>query len=484
MVDEQFFTGESWPVPKSEGSGLLGGTLNLDGDLVLEATALPQQGALGRLVESVRNAQSAKGRYELLADRCARFFFPLIGLIAIGTAIWHGQHSGIEAAILHPLAVVLIACPCALALATPLAVWAALGTTARKGVLLRGRRSPRASGRSDRAATRQDGDTDHGLPVGRPLLVRRPAQRDEVLSRAAALTGSSTHLFSRAIRGFVETTQLIPALSSVRAIPGRGIVARLEGEDTDTLLGSRRLMTEQQWTVGPRLGEALQNLDLTSESCVLLGWDGEVRGLFQLREQLRLEAPELITACRELGLDIEVLTGDHAARGARLQQEIGIPVRAEMLPEDKLQAIKSLRQRGVHVAMVGDGINDAPALALADVGIAMGCGTDVTRETSDVCLIRDDLRAIPWAIRHARRTIATIRQNLFWSFAYNGVGVILAAAGWLHPAIAAALMVISSLMVLGNSLRLKDAGDPRVEDESSVPAVEPSTPPALPEVVR
>jgi heavy metal translocating P-type ATPase len=484
MVDEQFFTGESWPVPKSEGSGLLGGTLNLDGDLVLEATALPQQGALGRLVESVRNAQSAKGRYELLADRCARFFFPLIGLIAIGTAIWHGQHSGVEAAILHPLAVVLIACPCALALATPLAVWAALGTAARKGVLLRGGEALERL--SEVTALRFDktGTLTTGAPSVIHFLCEYAAQRDEVLRRAAALTGSSTHLFSRAIRGFVETTQFIPALASVRAIPGRGIVARLGGDDTDTLLGSRRLMNEQNWTVGPRLEGAIQNLDLTSESCVLLGWDGVVRGLFQLREQLRPEAHELIATCRELGLDIEVLTGDHAARGARLQQEIGIPVRAEMLPEDKLQAIETLKQSGVRVAMVGDGINDAPALALADVGIAMGCGTDVTRETSDVCLIRDDLRAIPWAIRHARRTISTIRQNLFWSFAYNGIGVILAAVGWLHPAIAAALMVISSLMVLGNSLRLKDTGDPRVEGDQSAPAAIAVMTPSLPEVVR
>ena len=180
----------------------------------------------------------------------------------------------------------------------------------------------------------------------------------------------------------------------------------------------------------------------------------------------------MIRECRALGLDMEVLTGDHAARGARLQTEIGIPVRAELLPEQKLAAIRDLRAAHQRVAMVGDGVNDAPALALADVGIAMGCGTDVTRESADVCLIRNDLLSIPWAIGFSRKAVSTIRQNLFTSFAYNGIGVVLAACGWLHPAIAAALMVISSLVVLGNSLRLQHAGESR-SDRPQLPGLDP-----------
>lgn len=268
----------------------------------------------------------------------------------------------------------------------------------------------------------------------------------------------------------METTELIPTLETVQSIPGREIVATLLHEWGETSLGSLRLMQEQGLPLRPKIADAVQHLDQESESCVLIGWGGEVRGLFLLREELRPEVLELIAACRDLKLDVAVLTGDLAARGASLAHEIGVTVTSELLPEDKLAAIRQLQLSAVRVGMVGDGVNDAPALALADVGIAMGCGTDVTRETADVCLIRDDLRMIPWSIGYARRAVTTIRQNLFWSFAYNGVGVILAACGWLHPAIAAALMVISSLMVLGNSLRLRqvNGGDvPSLQPEGS-----------------
>lgn len=459
-VDEQFFTGESWPAAKRSGSKLLGGTLNLDGDLVIEVSAPPKQGALGRLVEAVRQAQAAKGYFEQLADSWARVFFPVIALIALGTAIWHGVHTGAEAAILNSLAVVLIACPCALALATPLAVWAALGTAARKGVLLHGGEALERLAKITALRFDKTGTLTTGSPSVRHFLCETPTERDEVLRRAAALTDSSTHIFSRAVRGFVETTELIPTLESILSIPGRGLVATLHGVLGETVLGSLRLMNEKQLRIGSKIGAAIQHLDQESESCVLVGWDGEVRGLFLLKEELRPESIELVSGCQELGLDIAVLTGDLKVRGANLSRELGVSVHAELLPEDKLEAIRLLKQTRARVGMVGDGINDAPALALADVGIAMGCGTDVTRESADVCLIRDDLRMIPWSIGFARRAVSTIRQNLFWSFAYNGLGVVLAACGWLHPAIAAALMVISSLMVLGNSLRLRE-GEPR-----------------------
>jgi len=483
-IDEQFFTGESWPAAKQPGSTLLGGTLNLDGDLVVEATAPPQQGALGRLVEAVRQAQSAKGHYEQLADRCSRVFFPIIAVIALGTALWHGTQTGIEAALLHSLAVVLIACPCALALATPLAVWAALGTAARRGVLLRGGEALERLAGVTALRLDKTGTLTTGAPSVKQFLCESQLLRCEVLRRAAALTDSSTHIFSKAIRRFVETIEPLPLIENVRSVPGRGVVAQLPGESFDTLLGSVRLFEERALRIGPRLSAAIQNLDQSAESCVLIGWDGEAQGLFLLREELRPEACQLIRECRDLSLDMAVLTGDHAARGARLQAEIGIPVQAELLPEDKLAAIRELRATGVRVAMVGDGVNDAPALALADVGIAMGCGTDVTRESADVCLIRNDLLAIPWAIGFSRTAVSTIRQNLFWSFAYNGFGVILAACGWMHPAIAAALMVMSSLMVLGNSLRLQQSGEVQPVDRLT-PAIEQQrTEPAVSEVAH
>lgn len=466
-VDEQFFTGESWPAEKGPGYSLLGGTLNLDGDLVVEVTAPPQQGALGRLVESVRTAQLSKGHYEQVADRCSRSFFPVIGIVTVGTAAWHSVNNGIEAAFLNALAVVLIACPCALALATPLAVWAALGSAARRGVLLRGGEAIERLAVITTLRLDKTGTLTTGTPAVKQFLCEQAADRETVLQRVAAMSDTSTHLFSKAIRRFVETTPPPLTLKENRSIAGRGVVATIVGDTWPTFLGSVRLMDEYAMAWGPRLSLAVSQLPREADSCVLIGWGGQVRGLFLLREELRPEVQNLLAECPKLDLSVEVLTGDHFDRGARLHQELGIPVHAGLLPEEKLEVIRKLQGEGHRVAMVGDGVNDAPALALADVGIAMGCGTDVTRESADVCLIRNDLRSIPWAIELSRNTVSTIRQNLFWAFAYNGIGVALAACGLLHPAIAAVLMVLSSLMVLGNSLKLQDVeGQERESDES------------------
>lgn len=453
VVDEQFFTGESTPVEKQPGDNLLGGSMNLDGDLVFEVTAPPTGGALGRLIEAVRNARLTKGRYQQLSDTWSKWFFPIISVVAVVALVYHGIHVDWEYGLLTSLAVLLIACPCALALATPLAVWNALSTAAKRGVLFRSGRALESL-----AATRAiRWDKTGTLTTGTPRVVRlfcENLQEQEKLERIAAnMTEQSNHVFSRAIFEFLSRTEPNASLLQVQTVPGRGLRAvTVCGEKA--LLGSVSWMDDSGLAWGPRLSKLLLDTNGSAGSLTAIGYDGCVQGLFLLEETIRPSASPALRACEHLGLDQAVLTGDRWNRASKLATELSLPVEAELLPENKLTSIRAAHKQFGHVAMVGDGLNDAPALAAADVGIALGCGADVTRESADLCLLTSDLQLVPWTIELSRRAVRTIRANLAWSFGYNSVGVIVAATGNLHPAVAAALMVLSSLMVLGNSLRL------------------------------
>lgn len=465
VVDEQFFTGESIPVEKHTGSAVLGGSLNLDGDLLIEVQAPATAGALGRLVEAVRTARLRKGRFQLLADQWSARFFPIIAVISLATFGYHGWQSGWDVGLMTALSVVLIACPCALALATPLAIWAALASAAQHGVLFRsGEALERLAGVR---AIRWDktGTLTTGTPRVRGLLCEHPDERPLVMELASALVSGSTHIYSEAILRYLDITPEA-TVNGVETVSGRGI--RIT---TPTLgevsLGSVTFMAESGLLEGPILSAALSRPGQADAASVLIGWNQQVRGVFLLDEALRPEAVAAIEACRQLALDLAVLTGDRGERGRYWQQVLHVPVVAELLPEQKLTEIRRAHQECGSVAMVGDGLNDAPALAAADIGIAMGCGADITRDSADVCLLPNDLRLVPWAIQHSRRTVSTIRQNLAWSFGYNSLGVIVATTGALHPAVAAVLMVVSSLMVLGNSLRLKQSPNELIGSESS-----------------
>ncbi|HEU5433034.1 MAG TPA: HAD-IC family P-type ATPase, partial [Thermomicrobiales bacterium] len=280
---------------------------------------------------------------------------------------------------------------------------------------------------------------------------------DEVLQTAAALARSSTHHFSAAIAEFAETSLKVqprPHPGEVRTLPGRGLVAGTPDDKSAVYLGNPRLMREAGLVASETLQRALVELEDDGGSIVCTGWGGRVRGVFGFDEDLRPNAKEAVDACGELGLRVAVLSGDAAARVERLGEEVGVPVAGELLPEEKVAAVRRLRKEQGRVAMVGDGINDAPVLAAADVGIAMGCGADVSRQAADVCLLSDDLRRVAWAVGLSRATVSTIRQNLAWAFSYNLLGIALAASGRLNPVWAAAAMVISSVLVIGNSLRL------------------------------
>ncbi len=466
-IDEGLLTGESVPTTRGPGDVVAAGTWNVDGALVLEAAAEADRGTVARLTELVRAALGAQGRFERLADRVARFFVPLVLAVAGATAIVHGRTGGFEEGLLAGLAVLLIACPCALGLATPMAVWTAVGTAARHQVLFRSGTALERLARVDSIFFDKTGTlTEADLQV--EAAHRVDCTEGEVVSRTAAIAAQSEHIASRALLRWAAdhgtTDEAIQA--EVRQVPGRGLIVVDAAGSTTAWLGSPQFLEESGMAWPTELRRRADAAKAAGDPVVALGWEGSVRALFSLRERLREGAFEALAALRALGLRVEILTGDHPGRAARLAAELGVPVRAELVPEAKVAAVAERVQAGHCVAMVGDGINDAPALARAEVGIALGCGADVSRDVADVCLLANDPRRVAWAIELSRRTVRVIRLNLFWAFAYNLIGTGLAVAGRLNPILAALAMAISSFLVVTNSLRLAD----REASDEAVPS--------------
>ncbi|HWB09565.1 MAG TPA: cation-translocating P-type ATPase [Pirellulales bacterium] len=460
-IDEQVFTGESRPSIKEPSDAVLSGTLNLDGELIVDVTATAAAGALRRLIEAVHEARATKGKYQRLADRLSHYFLPGVATIALASGLWHGVVDGFETGVLSGLAVILIACPCALALATPLAVWTAVGRAARSQVLFRHGEALEQLAGVGAVAFDKTGTLTTGTSQVRSFSADDLTPRQSVLNAAASLAATSTHSLSAAIAqftGLAELAALCPAAASecseARTLPGRGVSARTPACESTVYLGSLRLMEESDLAVDVPLQRSLRRFDEGGHPVVCIGWQGRVRGVFAFDEQLRPEANEAIASCRKLGLEVSVLSGDASACAERLAATLAVPVEAGLLPAEKVRSIGRLHKDCRGVAMVGDGINDAPALAAADVGIALGCGADVSRQSADVCLLTNDLSRVPWAVGLARATVSIIRQNLFWAFSYNVLGIGLAASGRLSPVWAAAAMVASSVLVIGNSLRL------------------------------
>jgi heavy metal translocating P-type ATPase len=488
-LDEQLWTGESQPISKGPGDTVLGGTLNLDGLLTIEVTAAANAGTLQRLMDVVSQARSAKGGYQRLADRIAAWFLPGVALVAIGAFAYQAQAAGFEHGLLTGLAVLVIACPCALGLATPMAIWTALGAAAKAQVLFRSGEALERLANVRTVCFDKTGTLTTGMPALAEMHVAADDNRGEALALAAALSSASRHAFSQAI-GEIETCSAQRyELSNVKTWPGRGVSARVfesspfvvrnvssaeaapesggacaelkfhttnDARTTNqhvAYLGSFRWMQELNIACEPQLLAAIDGLQSSGMPLCCFARDGRVQAVFAFREELRGGACEAIQACHALGLRTIVLTGDHAARARRLAEELQVSVVAELLPEDKVNHIREARTHG-GVAMVGDGINDAPALAAADVGIALGCGADVSRDSAEVCLLANDLARVPWSIELARRTLRVVRQNLFWAFVYNVAGIALAASGRLNPIWAAAAMTLSGLLVITNSLRL------------------------------
>jgi heavy metal translocating P-type ATPase len=455
-VDEQVLTGESTPVLKEPGACILGGTLNLDGDLLIRVTEVGENGTLPRVVEMVRRARETKGRYQRLADRVAARFVPVVALVALLAFGAHWESRSLDAGMRAGLAVLLIACPCALGLAAPLAIWSALGNAATHGVLFRSGEALERT--AEIAAVRFDktGTLTTGCVAVADFVVEFPQDCKLALARAAALAESRAHGMSRAVLEHAGMREIEPSgdVTDVRIAPGLGVIATCAVARSPIYLGSERFLGEYRQQVGPRLRSALKDALARGLPLTMVAWDGQARGLFVCDEAWRPPALATLRRLVRSGLDVCVLTGDHAARGRQIAETLGVAVEAELLPAQKVAAVEKARREIGPVCMVGDGINDAPALAASDVGIALGCGTDVSRDSASLCLMGDDLSRIPWSLELARRTRSVIRWNLLWAFGYNSVGVLCAALGWLNPALAAFLMVASGMLVTINSLRL------------------------------
>jgi heavy metal translocating P-type ATPase len=474
-LDQQLVSGESWPVEAVAGDPLTGGTLNLINDLEMHVTAGSAEGTLGRLVAAIREARLKQGPCQRLVDRMSRWFLPGILAITLATLAWHWRSADFASGLLASLAVLLIACPCALGIATPLAIWVSLGTAARRGIAVGSGETLERLAAARAIRFDKTGTLTTGAPAVSAVIVAAETDGVELRRRAGFLARRSTHVFSQAIANEcrADAGQTRPDASPlVTTISGRGVCAEFPEESFPTALGSPALMVDLRLETPPDLEARIRQASDAGLSIVVIGWDGYVRGVFVLREQLRTNVSKVITGCRDLALDVAVLTGDHSRRGAQLSAELAVPVRAEVGPREKMAEIEQAARQIGPVVMVGDGLNDAGACSAAAVGIALGCGADVTRDSAQVCLISNELAQIPWLIRQSRRTVSTVRANLLWSFGYNSVGIALAACGWLHPAIAGILMVGSSLFVIENSLRLASDSnrapprDDRVQDQT------------------
>jgi len=466
-VDESLLTGEPTPVTRCPGEKVLAGTVSLDGAFEVITAAVGTKTVAGQIGRLLHQALWQRAPVERLADRLAALMVPTAVTIAAGTFVFWTHRVGMETGLLHALSVLLIACPCALGLATPLTLWLALGRAAETGVLLRhtGALERLAKVRSlffDKTGTL----TRH--PFRLQAVFSDGLDDEAFLARVVAVEALSEHPLAQAVvaafdgqlavgsRRSAVASEARLAVSDFRALPGRGVSGRVE--DTTLWVGSRGLMETQGLELSDGLMKVAVEWQRQGLCVVYAGWDGRVVGLLGLGEEMRPEAAKVIARLQAMGLDVAVLTGDDAAAGKRWHERLNVPVYAELRPEDK---ITLLEQASGPVAMVGDGINDGPALAAATVGIALSQGTDVARAAADVILLGDDLRAVPWVIELAQAAMRKVRQNLAWAFVYNLIGLGLAVTGQLQPVLAAAAMVASSLIVTGNALRLRHLPAPK-----------------------
>jgi Cu+-exporting ATPase len=454
-ADESMLTGESLPVAKGPGDAVIGGAVNAEGLLAVRVTASGAQSTLAKIIELVETAQAKKAPIQRLVDRVSAVFVPVVLAIALATVLGWGFASGNwEQALLNAVAVLVIACPCALGLATPTAIMAGTGVAAKYGILIKDAEALETAHDVDTVAFDKTGTLTAGKPV---LAAFEPhaIERSAALAWAAAVQAGSEHPLAKALLTAAEGLQL-PRAEDARAVPGRGVEAFVSGRRL--VIGSTRWMRELGVDLAP-LSERAAGLQAQG---MTVSWLAETTGTPVLMaamafgDQVRPEAAQAIRDLRARGVRTVLLTGDNHAAAQAAGATLGIDdVRAEILPAGKAEAVAQLRSHKGRVAMVGDGVNDAPALAAADLGIAMGSGTDVAMHAAGVTLMRPDPRLVAATVDVSRRTYAKIRQNLFWAFVYNIVGIPLAAFGILSPVLAGAAMALSSVSVVANTLLLK-----------------------------
>ncbi|MES0857789.1 heavy metal translocating P-type ATPase [Geobacillus sp. G4] len=452
-VDESMITGESIPVDKKEGDYVIGATMNTNGVLTIRAEKVGKDTALANIIKIVEEAQGSKAPIQRMADTISGIFVPIVvGIAVVSFLIWYFfvAPGDLAKALEVAIAVLVIACPCALGLATPTSIMVGTGKGAEQGILFKGGEYLEGTHKINAVLLDKTGTVTKGKPEVTDVL----AFREDMLDYAVSAESASEHPLAHAIVEYGKKQAISPkTLERFSAITGHGIEAVIDGKSI--LIGTRKLMKERSVAISVHEDKMVE-LEKQGKTVMLVAIDGQLAGIIVVADTVKESSKEAIQTLKQMGIDVYMATGDNQRTAEAIANEVGIEhVYAEVLPEDKANIVEELQQQGKRVAMVGDGINDAPALAKADIGIAIGTGADVAIETADVTLVGGDLRHIPKAIELSRQTMKNIRQNLFWALFYNTVGIPVAAAGLLEPWIAGAAMAFSSVSVVTNALRLK-----------------------------
>nr|WP_068250574.1 heavy metal translocating P-type ATPase [Janibacter corallicola] len=461
-VDTSMLTGESVPVEVGVGDEVVGATVNAEGRLVVRATRVGSDTQLAQMARMVEDAQNGKAEAQRLADRISGIFVPIVLVLSLLTLLgWLVAGAGPSMAFTAAVAVLIIACPCALGLATPTALMVGTGRGAQLGILIKGPEVLESTRTVDTVVLDKTGTVTTGSMTLREVVAAEGEDEAEVLRMAGALEAASEHPIARAIAsGSRERVGDLPAVDGFANVEGLGVQGTVlgDGQSTSVIVGRPALLADWSMPLDPALQEAMTRAQRGGGTAVAVGWDGVARGIVVVADAIKDTSAQAVAELRGLGLRPILLTGDNEVVARAVADEVGIDpadVIADVMPADKVAEIERLQGEGAVVAMVGDGVNDAAALATADLGLAMGTGTDVAIEASDLTLVRGDLRAAVDAIRLARRTLGTIKGNLFWAFAYNVAAIPLAMAGMLNPMVAGAAMAFSSVFVVSNSLRLR-----------------------------